>query len=248
MVLIDGWQQSGSSKETVAVSEPMGFTDKTTPDAVSGVHVGRRHLCSFHETDEQRHTQLRAFMAEGLKHKEKLIYIRDQLTSKTTITGSDLVDSDAQACLAPDQLRIFTAHQTFLQQGRFEPKRMIAWVQNEIRSAEAGGYGGLRIAADMSWVLLGIEGSERLIDYEVELDRCLRGDACRFLCLYNTRRFPPAVLQHVLTAHSSVVVGVSAYHNSYYQTAPDSFGVGPASSTLGRWIDDLIKRNAAFFL
>ena len=203
------------------------------------------HLGSFFDTDNQRQTLLRAFVVQGLRQHERVVLIQDEHTGTTDLSHANLVGIDLSSCTVPGQLRIFTAHQTFLQQGFFDPRRVIAWLKRETRMAEADGYGALRIAADMSWALQGFHGSERLIDYETELDAFLRGRQCRILCQYDARRFPPAVLQHALTTHPTVVVGAAVCRNSYYRIAPSGFGDGPASATLGRWLTDLSTHNLA---
>jgi hypothetical protein len=203
------------------------------------------HLGSIYETDNQRHTLLRAFVVQGLKQHEKIILIKDELTGRTAPNHAEFVGLDLQPWMAPGQLRVLTTLQTFLRQGFFDPRRVIAWLQRETRKAEAEGYCALRVAADMTWALRGIEGSEKLIEYETALDAFLRGRPCRILCQYDARRFPPAVLQHALTTHPTVVVRGAVCRNSYYRIAPSGFGDGPASATLGRWLKDLSAHNLA---
>jgi hypothetical protein len=204
-----------------------------------GVLPNCGHLGSFYESDSQQQALLRAFVVQGLRRHEKIILINDELTGGSAIGPAELVGMELRPYLLPGQLRVLTALQTFLQQGFFDPSRMIAWLRSETRKAEVEGYSALRVTADMGWALRGIEGSERLIEYEAALDPFLRGRRCRILCQYDARRFPPAVLQHTLTAHPAVAVGGAVCHNSYYRMAPSGYGDGTASATLGRWLTDL---------
>jgi hypothetical protein len=197
------------------------------------------HLGSFFDTDSQQQALLRAFVVQGLRRHEKVILINDELPGGGAMNPAEVVGIELRPYVLPGQLRVFTALQTFLRQGFFDPDRVIAWLRRETREAVAEGYGALRVTADMSWALRGIEGSERLIEYEAALDPFLRGRRCRILCQYDARRFPPAVLQHTLTAHPTVVIGGAVCHNSYYRIAPSGYGDGPASATLGRWLTDL---------
>ena len=212
---------------------------------VSSMNVDIRHQCTIYQSEEQRSTSLRAFLVQALMQQEKLIVIADPINCRANFVHLERVGIDLQPCVAQGQLRVLTVHQTFLRQGGFDPSRMIAWLQNETRRARSEGYRALRFAAEMTWVLLAAAGSERLIDYEGELNEVLRGDDCQVLCQYDGRRFSPAVLQQVLAVHPTVIVGAAVCHNSYYQIAPSSFGEGPASATLGHWLADLTVHGQA---
>jgi len=254
-MLMEGRQQFGSSQGTAALpTDP--FSDQTAGKMrVERMTAAREkgdmellscaHSCSFYETDEQRQALLRAFVAQGLRQQEKVVLITDELTESATVSHLDLVGIDLQSNIAPGQLRTLTTLQTFLHQGYFNPPTMLAWLQMETRRAEAEGYSALRVVAEMTWALRRVEGSERLIEYETELNAFLSGHKCRILCQYDGHRFGPAVLQHVMTTHPTVVVGCAVCHNPYYRIAPAGFGDGPASVTLGRWLADLSARNQA---
>jgi hypothetical protein len=246
---MEGKMQVGRSAGTLVTPEyhRSGHKDSMMQDQANGVKARDAdvelpncgHLGCFYETDSQQQALLRAFVVQGLRRHEKVILINDELPGGSAMNPAELVGIELQPYVLPGQLRVLTTLQTFLRQGFFDPDRVIAWLRRETREAVAEGYGALRVTADMTWALRGIEGSERLIEYEAALDPFLRGRRCRILCQYDARRFPPAVLQHTLTAHPTVLIGGAVCHNSYYRIAPSGFGNGPASATLGRWLTDL---------
>ena len=197
------------------------------------------HLCSLHQTDEQHHEILRAFWEGGLERHERIIYIADQHTSKPAMSQLERNGIHLQPYMATGQVRIFTVFQSFLHKGVFDPAKATSWLDQEVKRARAEGFEATRIAAEMTWVLRGAVGSERLIDYEVELNRLVQSGMCRILCLYDKRRFSPAVLQYVFASHPAVVLGTAVHRNSYYNVSPAIFGVHPASTILNAWMADL---------
>jgi hypothetical protein len=217
-------------------------------DRMEGMKLDSSHLCTFYQTEKQRSTSLNAFVLQALKHQEKLILIADPLNAKANLIHLERVGIDLQPYVAEGQLRVLTVHQTFLRQGAFDPSKMIAWLQNETCRARAEGYRALRIAAEMTWVLLGATSSERLIDYETGLNEALHGGECRVLCQYDGQRFFPAVLQQVLAAHPTVLVGADIYPNPYYQLSQVPFGEGPTNTAPGHWLANLSAHNQAMFV
>lgn len=201
--------------------------------------VNAGHLCCLRQTDEQQFQVLRAFLEGGLERQDKFIYIADQHTTSPTISQLERNGIRLQPYLTTGQMSILTVFQTFLRKGVFEPSRMTSWIEREVRRARTEGYQAIRIAAEMTWVLRGAAGSERLIDYEVELNKLVHSGACNILCLYDTRRFSPAVLQYVFSAHPAVVLGTAVHPNSYYHVSPASFGGHPPTTTLNAWMADL---------
>lgn len=61
-----------------------------------------------------------------------------------------------------------------------------------------------------------LPGSERMIEYEAKMSAFLRGSRCVAVCMYDRRRFDPAILLDVITTHPIVVLGAEFYHNFYY--------------------------------
>jgi hypothetical protein len=193
------------------------------------------HVCSIYQSEEQRSASLNTFLIRALRQQEKLLVIADPINARANLSSLERAGIDLQHCVAGGQLRILTVHQTFLRHGTFDPSRMIAWLRDETRRAQAEGYRALQIAAEMTWVLLGLTNTARLIDYERKLNQALCGYECRVLCQYDGRRFSPAIHRHVLATHPTVVVGATIYHNSNFEPPPASIWEVPASVRLGSY-------------
>jgi len=233
--------KASRSQRVCSTMEPHEETvlSATTIRGLEMTELSAGHLCALHQSDEQGFAVLRAFLEEGLERGEKVIYIADQHTTKPVIAQLERNGICLQPYLTTGQMDVFTVFQSFLRKDVFEPARMASWLDREAQRARAEGYHSTRIAAEMTWVLRGAAGSERLIDYEAELNELVHSGVCSILCLYDTRRFSPAVLQYVFTSHPAVVLGTAVHRNSYYCVSPGSFGGHPASTTLNAWMAEL---------
>ena len=122
---------------------------------------------------------------------------------------------------------------------------MIALLRAEAERALAEGYSALRVTGEMSWVLRGLPGSERLIEYEAKLDGFLRAGRCLAIWQYDQRRFPAELLLDVLRTHPVVVVGTETYGSPFYVPADVLLGQDSASATLRAWIRMIEQRRQA---
>jgi len=213
-----------------------------------GMQLDTSHVCSIYQSEEQRSASLNTFLIRALRQQEKLVVIADPINARANLSSLERAGIDLQPYVAGGQLRVLTVHQTFLRQGTFDPSRMIAWLQNETRRAQAEGYRALQIAAEMTWVLLGVTKTARLMDYERQLNEALYGYACRVLCQYDGRRFSPAIRQHVLARHPTIVVGTTIYQNSNFVPPPASIWEGPASAKLDRYPANLSNDTEPLFV
>ncbi len=130
-----------------------------------------------------------------------------------------------------------------MQGGCFDPTQMIARLRQKMNQALAEGYTALCVAGETTWALRELPSSERLIEYEVQLNTFLPSSRCRVLCQYDMRRFPPATLLDILRTHPFVAVGTEVYKNLYYTPATDPLNTDRSASDLRQWIRNLTEYN-----
>jgi two-component sensor histidine kinase len=107
------------------------------------------------------------------------------------------------------------------------------------------GYTALRATGEMTWVLRGPPGAERLIEYEVLLNKFFPGSRCLGLCQYDRRRFAPEFLLDVLRAHPVVVLGTEVCENPFYIPPEELVRDGSAAACLQHWISGLLHNKRA---
>ena len=74
---------------------------------------------------------------------------------------------------------------------------MVALLESETRKAVSEGFSALRVTGEMDWVLKGLPGSERLIEYEAMLNNFFPGSDCLAICQYRRSLFSPEIIRGV---------------------------------------------------
>jgi len=189
---------------------------------------------------------LTPFLRQGLERGEKVIYIVDARTAETVLGYLRDDGLDPEPHLVSGQLVILTSDDAYLgREGVFDPDGMIAHLRSGTEQALVEGYPALRVAGEMIWVLRGLPGSERLIEYEARLNEFFPGSSCTGLCQYDRRRFDPAVLLDVLRTHPLAIVGTEVYGNFYYMPPGERLAHDLPAVELRRWMQNLAERKRA---
>jgi hypothetical protein len=162
------------------------------------------HVAFFFKTNQERLDCVIPYMVRGLRNRERCVYIAHENT--LTEIQSEFIDAgiDIDAASASGALSIVTTHDTYLRHGIFEPERMIADLDRDVRFALQLGFSGLRVTGEMSWALDLPFALGRLCEYEQEL--CRRWPAqLGGLCQYNESLFSPDVVERMVGCHCVTV-------------------------------------------
>ena len=206
---------------------------------------GGDHVCHIFETEEQHRVVVTSFLRCGLERGEKVIYILDASAPHSILDYLMEDGLDGEPFLDSGQLSILTTDDTFSRAGLFSPQRMIDLLGELTERASTEGYSALRVTSGMTWALCGQPGSERLIEYEVQLNRFLPGSQCLVMCQFDQRTFEPEVLLDVLRTHPIAIVGTEMYENAYYIPPSELLSGDFPKSTLRRWMENLTARKQA---
>lgn len=178
------------------------------------------HLCLIYETRAEQFAAAVPFMRFGLERGERCIYIADDNTVRAVLGAMKVGGINTDAALASGALTIATKQDTYLKRGCFDPDWMIEFLAQATAEARAAGYSALRITGEMTWMLGGDPGVERLIEYEAKLNFFFPEHDALAICQYNRRRFSPALILDVIRTHPLVIYGGWVCRNPYY-TPPD---------------------------
>ena len=203
------------------------------------------HFCWIYETEEEHQAVVTAFVRSGLEKGQKVLYIVDSQTAEGLLAYLRDDELDVRPYLSTRQLLILTADDVYLREGIFDPDAVIGVLHTETEKALAEGYRALRVSGEMTWVLRGPAGSERLIEYETKLNDFFPGSKCMAICQYDRRRFEPSVLLDVLSTHPAAIIGTEAFGNFYYMPPREYFGTDPAAARLNNWLKSLRETKRA---
>lgn len=161
-----------------------------------------------------------SYLGAGLRSGDKCICVLDDgdpgaLRAALTTTVS--LDSSRNV-----QLDVHVSKDTYLLGGRFSTAAMLAFWDEAIGAAIAGGYPFSRAVGEMTWALRQLPGVEELVGYESELNDFMPRYPQVILCLYDLERFDGEILFAMLKTHPRVLVGGMVLDNPYY-LEPDEF-------------------------
>lgn len=162
------------------------------------------HVAYFFKGNLERLAFVIPYMVRGLRENERCVYITDENTVPRILDEFKWAGIDVDAATAKGGLSVVTKHDAYLRNGIFEPDRMIAELDRDVKFALQNGFSGLRISGEMSWALDLPSALVRLCEYEQELcrqwPRQLGG-----LCQYNETFFPATVIEGIANSHCAVV-------------------------------------------
>ncbi|MBE0477866.1 diguanylate cyclase [Candidatus Aerophobetes bacterium] len=204
----------------------------------------RDHLCFIYESAKEWRSAIIPFLKIGLKKGEKCIYIVDTHTADELRTYLCQENVDVNKFEASGQLLILHQKDSYTKGGSFDPGRMVSLLIDETKKAIKSGYSALRITGEMSWAIHGNPGSEKLIEYEVKLNKDFFPKyPCLVICQYDKRKFPPEIMKAVIMTHPLLVLDGRIYSNFYYISPEKFLSKERAKYELEHWLNN-IKQEA----
>lgn len=204
-----------------------------------GVHD---HLCLIYEKREEQFAAVVPFIRIGLQRGEKCFYIVDDNTADAVLSAMRSGGIDAAAASAAGALTLFTKADSYLKDGYFSPDRMIQVLKEATDRARQEGYSALRITGEMTWVLGGDPGVERLMEYEAKLNYFFPENDALAICQYNRGRFSPEIITGVIHTHPRVIFGGLACRNFYYVPPDEFLRPNHSSRQVERLLNTILER------
>jgi hypothetical protein len=213
----------------------------TARESIGQLHAGD-HCCAIYHTEKEYDALSCEFVQQGVERGEKILYLAVLHSVEYLQKKLEAYGIDVEGLLAKGQLSIVTAQDTYLREATFDPDKMIEDVlKPAVAQALAEGYPALRATGEMTWVLTGHPGSERLIEYESKLNDFYGSHRAFGLCQYKRAQFDSEVLIDVLHTHSRALVGTRICDNRkhYYVTEKQFMGSDRPGAVLDQFLSNL---------
>lgn len=196
----------------------LGFTTEIVPEC--------HHICLIYDSEEQRRKIVSQYLAAGLRSGEIVRYFADEtphedIRAWLVEIGANLPESDDD-----DSFRVVNAESAYCPSGEFVPQMVLDNALARYAMAKKAGFKGSRACGEMTWVLKGIPGSERFLEYEIGFNAIREAFPFVGMCQYDARRFDGATLFRVLRVHPYMVAQGQIVRNPYY-IKPEEFDSDP---------------------
>lgn len=208
----------------------------------------RDHLCVIYETPDEWRGIVMPFLAKGLEAGDRCVYAADYHEADAIRQYLGEHGIDVKAAESAGQLIILHETEAYTSAGRFDPDKMIDLLIQMTEQTVRDGYSCLRVTGEMTWMLRGHPGSEKLLEYEARLNRDLfQKYPCIAICQYDRRRFDPEIIEGVILTHPLLARGDYIYKNFYYMPADEYLGKDRRERQIQGWLDNLERerRHAA---
>jgi diguanylate cyclase (GGDEF)-like protein/PAS domain S-box-containing protein len=182
------------------------------------------HLCCFLTNQTERVKVMGAFMAQGLRQGQKVVWIHGDEPDEPVKAAANSHEMGMDADLNPGQLLVETSASFLTAEGIFSSQRALDRIQAHITQAEAEHYPSSRLIIEMAGILPLVQTTYQFLQFEAGLNRILYGSQGVALCQYNPGLFEASLLEQVLACHPLVVIEGEVCENLFYDLLPGRAG------------------------
>ncbi|HEY8078519.1 MAG TPA: MEDS domain-containing protein [Labilithrix sp.] len=173
------------------------------------------HACAFVMGPTEEQAVIEPFFVEGMKRGEKAVYFVDPEQRDAHHTRL------RKSAPSDDLLEVSTWNDAHMKGGSFDPKRMMASLDEMIRAHAATGKPPMRIVGQMGWIFANPPGIEQLVAYEATVNEVLNRGKTPTVCVYDVRRLSGSMMMDLLRAHPLTVMNGVLHENPFYTPASE---------------------------
>ena len=163
------------------------------------------HLCVPYQSLAEHLAVAAPFIAIGLERRERCFYIQGDVAASALLPAVESLGVDTGTALRSGALQPTPYPEPYIQDGRFDPDRMVQWLERKEAEAREAGFSSVRYAGEMTWALGPHPEVDRLVEYEAKLNPFVRQRRMAVLCQYDRGRFPSEIVREMLATHPTVV-------------------------------------------
>ncbi|MFH2106483.1 MAG: MEDS domain-containing protein [Candidatus Micrarchaeota archaeon] len=182
---------------------------------ISNAELGD-HFSFIYQNEDQLFSVLIPFFIKGLEKNQKCIYVVDKTSKQKIIAEFKKRNVNLLKFIKTGHFMFLTSKETYLKDGYFDPDIMINQLKQTEQQVLEEGYDGLRVTGSASWILSGVKGADRLIEYESKLCDFFHGSKTTAICQYDEKKLKPEILAESIHCHPEVIFYNKRCENLYY--------------------------------
>ena len=140
---------------------------------------------------------------EGIFKGEKTLYVLFE-NSQVDLIAVLKKKNGLPVNLLSKALETIRSEAVYLENGVFEPKRVLVFWEKKLLEAEHEGFSGLRIFGEMGWILDHPSCYDALLEYEASIDAFILNLSILAFCFYNSTRTGYDLVRQLLASHQVV--------------------------------------------
>jgi hypothetical protein len=180
---------------------------------------GGLHFCYLFGDDDERFSLIARLFEAGRKANDKLFYVTDTLSPERI---KERLVEQAAALEPPDSCVVLRTSDGFYPEGKFSTEDMLGRMRTLLRQSELEGFRGSRVVGEMSWILKGVEGAERAMEFEARVTSVLKEHPhSAGICQYDLSLFSGETMMDVLTVHPFTIVRGQIVENPFFIDADE---------------------------
>ncbi|MFI1992266.1 MEDS domain-containing protein [Actinoplanes sp. NPDC020271] len=160
------------------------------------------HACLVYDDEPLWARSVTSFIRAGLLRHHRVLYCGQDADRLPSVLAGHGVD--VAAALRSGQLTMAGVEAAYLSDGVFDPEASLAAWEEEVETARAAGYHGMRGIGDMSWARHGV-AMDQLSWYEAQVNRICVDGYTTGVCLYDRRLFGEPELRRVTRTHPATI-------------------------------------------
>lgn len=185
--------------------------------SIAGTALRYFHVCAFFNSRDEEYDVLGSFFKEGIDQGEKNLHIVDPGFVAQHRHRLDAAGIDTHSCEACGQLEILPWQKAYLDEnGIFDKDRMLALVDHVTGAGRDAGYKRTRIMGNMDWAFMNMPGSEKLIEYEAEVNEVLARNKQPAVCVYDVSKLSGSMMMDLLRTHPLTIVNGVIQENPFF--------------------------------
>jgi two-component system cell cycle sensor histidine kinase/response regulator CckA len=175
------------------------------------------HVCPIHDNATEQMDVAVMFIKEGLKCGDRNIYVADSDTVDSVTKEFTIAGINVEKECARGALRLLTKQDAYLLLEKFDPKKIIGFIQKLETEALKDGFSGLRYIGEMTWIQGANIDPKLLIEYETLLNQYVDGSRSTIFCQYQRSHFDSALIHDIVRIHPILILGELVCPNPYYE-------------------------------
>ncbi|HXG55051.1 MAG TPA: MEDS domain-containing protein, partial [Vicinamibacterales bacterium] len=128
------------------------------------------HLCMYYDSTEQRSAVVAEYVRLGLEKNERCLCVADEQALPGIVLALSRAGVEVPHERRRGRLLLLSPRDAHLQGGRFDAEGMMTLLDDAVEQAVDDGFNGLRAVGDMSWILDGVPGTDRVFEYEAMMN------------------------------------------------------------------------------